>query len=37
MDHSVVWSVVIEIGLGLAFAGGIVAVIIIEAINEQRR
>jgi len=37
MDHPVVWSVIIEIGLGLSFVAGILAVIIIEAINEQRR
>lgn len=34
MDHPVVWSVIIEIGIGLAFVAGIVTVIIIEATNE---
>lgn len=34
MDHPVVWSVIIEIGLGLAFVAGIVVVILIEAANE---
>lgn len=34
MDHPVVWSVIIEIGIGLAFVAGIVAIIIIEATNE---
>jgi len=34
MDHTVVWSVIIELGIGLAFVAGIIAVIIIEATSE---
>lgn len=34
MDHPVVWSVIVEIGIGLAFTAGVVALILIEAANE---
>lgn len=34
MDHPVVWSVIIELVIGLAFTAGIIAVIMIEANNE---